>query len=29
LEPKKVEKQIEEKKTAKAEKTKTKSKKWN
>jgi hypothetical protein len=29
LEPKKVEKKIKEKKTVKAEKTKTKSKKWN
>jgi hypothetical protein len=29
LETRKVEKKIEEKKTAKAEKTKTKSKKWN
>jgi hypothetical protein len=29
LEPKKVEKKIEEKKTTKIEKPKTKSKKWN
>jgi hypothetical protein len=29
LEPKKVQKKIEEKKTVKAKNTKTKSKKWN